>query len=48
MLDPNSLYGRLSQSRGNGSQELVDFVKRGVGRLLTTSTDARKPGIRMG
>jgi hypothetical protein len=48
MLDPNSLYGRLSKSRGNDSQELVDVVKRGVGQLLTTSTDARKPGMLLG
>lgn len=48
MLDPNSLYGRLSNSRGNDSQDLVDVVKRSVGQLLTTSTDARKPGMLLG
>ena len=48
MLDPNSFYGRLSKSRGGDSADLIDVVTRSVAQLLTTSTDARKPGMLLG
>ncbi|MEI6537526.1 MAG: hypothetical protein WCN98_19435 [Verrucomicrobiaceae bacterium] len=48
MLDPNSFYGRLSKIRGGDSAELIDVVKKSVVQLLTTSTDARKPGMLLG
>ena len=48
MIDANSFYGRLSESRQGDSPELVTCITRSVEQLLTTSTDARKPGMLLG
>lgn len=47
-MDPNSFYGRLSASRKGDDPELVTCITRSVDQLLTTSTDARKPGMLLG
>jgi hypothetical protein len=45
MLGYNS---RFSESRGGGSLELIDAVKRSIVKPLKPDTGARKPGILLG